>query len=74
MPPYEPERGCVATAPVQILLKNSTTAISATAFDKRSTDDTAVLLGLKDEVIVIPRANIAAIIMDADAAQEYFGS
>ena len=27
-----------------------------------------------DEIVVIPKDNIAAIIMDAEAAKEYFGS
>lgn len=64
----------MSAVPIQILLKASTTAISATAFDERSTDGAAVFLGLKGEIIVIPRDNIAAMIMDADAAKEYFGS
>jgi hypothetical protein len=65
------ERGRVPA--IEIILKNSSAALSAAAFDDRSTPDTSVFIGLKNEVIVVPKDNIAALVMTPDAAKEYFG-
>jgi len=59
---------------IQVLLKGSSTAISATAFDERSTETTMVLIGMNNEVVVIPKDSIAAITMDPETAKDYFGN
>ena len=61
-----------ATASIQVLLKGSSTAISAKGFDDRSTEEAIVLIGKNNEVVVIPRDSIAAITMDPESASDYF--
>ena len=62
----------MSSTPIQVILKHSTTAIGGTAFDKRSNAVAAVLIGVKGEVVVIPRDNIAAIIMEPEVAENDF--
>jgi hypothetical protein len=66
-------QGFVATtASIEIRLKiNSQTAISARAVDDQSNETTLIVVGLKDEVIAIPRDNIALVVMDEQAAEAY---
>lgn len=60
------------TAPIEICLKiSSQTAISAKAVDDRSNETTLVVVGPKDEIIAIPRDNIAFVVMDRHAAEGY---
>ena len=60
------------TAPIEIRLKiSSQTAISAKAVDDRSNETTLVVVGLKDEIIAIPRDNIALVSMDRPSAKVY---
>ena len=60
-------------APIEVRLKSDPhTGISAAAIDERSTETLLALVGLKGEIVVIARENIAMIVMDADAANEFF--
>ena len=61
-------------APIQVHLKNSGTIINAKSFDKRGAETTLVLVGMDDEVIVIIKAEIMALVMEPEAAKYYFGS
>lgn len=55
---------CGATAPKEVGLKiSSQTAISAKTVDDRSNETTLIVVGLKDEIIAIPRDNIALVVM-----------
>ena len=61
------------TAPIEVRLKiSSQTAISAKTVDDRSNETTLIVVGLKDEIIAIPRDNIALVVMDRHAAEVYF--
>jgi hypothetical protein len=50
---------------------SSQTAISAKAVDDRSDETTLIVVGPKDEIIAIPRDNIAFVVMDKHAAEGY---
>jgi hypothetical protein len=50
---------------------SSQTAISAKAIDDRSNETTLIVVGPKDEIIAIPRDNIAFVVMDRHAAKGY---
>lgn len=63
----------MASAPIQIHLKSGT-ILSAKSFDDRATQDASVFIGMDDETIVVPnKTEITALILDDDAAKEYFG-
>lgn len=65
----------MAAAPIEVGLRsNPETTLLAKAIDERSNETTLVLVGLKGEIYVIARDNIAAIKMDPNAADEFFGT
>ena len=60
-------------APIEVRLKSDPHAsISVAAIDERSSETLLALVGLKGEIVVIARDNIAMIVMDSGAANEFF--
>lgn len=61
------------SAPIEVRLKSDPhTSISAAAIDDRSNETLLALVGLKGEIVVIARDDIATIVMDSSAANEFF--
>ena len=61
------------SAPIEVRLKSDPhTGISAAAIDDRSNETLLALVGLKGEIVVIARDDIAMIVMDSSAANEFF--
>lgn len=61
-----------AAAPVQVHLKNGS-ILNAKSFDKRSNDAVTAFVGMNDEIMVVVKTEIMALIMEPNAAKEYFG-
>ena len=63
------------SATIEVRLKSSPqTSISATAIDERSNKTMLALVGLKAEIVVIARDNIAVISMDSDTATKFLAT
>ena len=57
---------------IQIHLKNGT-ILNAREFNSRANTATSAFVGMDDEIIAVTKSEIAALIMDDDAAKVYFG-
>jgi hypothetical protein len=69
---FATERGRVANAPINVLLKNGT-ILHAKSFDDRATPATSAFVGMDDEIIAVVKSEITALVMEPGAAKDYFG-
>jgi len=59
-------------APIRVHL-NTGTILEAKDFDKRSNAKEIALVGVDDEIVVIIKDSVTALIMEPDSAKGYFG-
>lgn len=58
---------------IQIHLKSGTILNAKSFDDDRAKPATSAFIGMNDETVVVTKSEIAALIMDDDAAKVYFG-